>query len=249
LVARDDITAFLDKFLEVDRVRDDFQNGLVFSGKPDIFTIGMAANATLKVIRACVRNRVDFLLTHHGGWREIDLENFDSKIKMLERHHIALYVAHASLDISEKLGTANALAKLLDASVEGRFAEYCGGKAGVYGPVESIPFKELSRKVAQRLRVRVHAWKNASLIVNRIGIVTGAGYKTEWLREAKQLGCDTYITGEGNVFTKIYSAEAGLNLILAGHTATERPGIIGLGTEVQKRFPSLKAVEISEPPL
>lgn len=249
MVARDDITAFLDKFLEVERVRDDFQNGLVFSGKPDIFTIAMAANTTLRVIRACIRNRVDFLLTHHGGWREIDLENFDSKIKMLERHNIALYVAHTSLDISEKLGTANVLAKLLEVSVEGRFAEYCGGKAGVYGSVQPVPFKEFSRKVAQRLRARVHTWKNASDIVNRIGIVTGGGYKTEWLREAKQLGCETYITGEGTLFTKIYSAEAGLNLILAGHTATERPGILELGREVQKRFPSLKAVEISEPPL
>ena len=44
------------------------------------------------------------------------------------------------------------------------------------------------------------------------------------LEEARSLGCDTYLTGEGSMYTKLYAREAGLNLIFGTHYATEKPG-------------------------
>jgi putative NIF3 family GTP cyclohydrolase 1 type 2 len=62
----------------------------------------------------------------------------------------------------------------------------------------------------------------------RVGIVPGAGGLTSWLDEARELGCDTYLTGEGSMHTRLFAMEAGLNLIMGGHYRTEAPGIRGL---------------------
>ena len=70
----------------------------------------------------------------------------------------------------------------------------------------------------------------------RIGIVTGAGGMTSWLEEAVGLGCDTYLTGEGSMYTRLYAKEAGINLILGGHDLTERPGIEALGERTAAQF-------------
>ena len=70
----------------------------------------------------------------------------------------------------------------------------------------------------------------------RVGIVTGAGGMTSWLEEAIGLGCDTYLTGEGSMYTRLYAKEAGINLILGGHDLTERPGIEALGRRAAERF-------------
>ena len=70
----------------------------------------------------------------------------------------------------------------------------------------------------------------------RVGIVTGAGGMTGWLEEAISLGCDTYLTGEGSMYTRLYAKEAGVNLVLGGHDLTERPGIEALGRRTAARF-------------
>jgi len=69
-----------------------------------------------------------------------------------------------------------------------------------------------------------------------MAIVTGAGGATPCLDEAQRLGCDTYITGEGSPYTKLFAREVGLNLILATHYGTEVPGIRALGQRVATEF-------------
>ena len=63
-------------------------------------------------------------------------------------------------------------------------------------------------------------------------MVTGAGGMTDWLEEARDLGCDTYLSGEGSMYTRMFAAEAGINLVLAGHYRTEAPGIRGLAARL-----------------
>ena len=48
------------------------------------------------------------------------------------------------------------------------------------------------------------------------------------MAEAKVKGAATILSGEWSVFGKLYAREAGLNLILAGHYATELPAVRAL---------------------
>ena len=56
------------------------------------------------------------------------------------------------------------------------------------------------------------------------------------VEEARSLGCDTYLTGEGSMYTKLYAREAGINLIFGTHYATESPGPKALAEHLAGHF-------------
>ena len=104
----------------------------------------------------------------------------------------------------------------------------------MHGTVEG-GWDALVATVASTLGRAPEAHRNAST-ARHVGIVTGAGSYTMWLEEAIALGCDTYITGEGSMYTRLYAREAGINLLLGGHDLTERPGIEALGRRTAEQF-------------
>jgi putative NIF3 family GTP cyclohydrolase 1 type 2 len=59
-----------------------------------------------------------------------------------------------------------------------------------------------------------------------VAIVTGSG--TDWLDEAVDVGADTLLTGEGKQQVYHEAREAGVNVLLAGHYATETAGVRAL---------------------
>ncbi len=79
----------------------------------------------------------------------------------------------------------------------------------------------------------VAAWLDAELDAER------------YRAEARAAGCDTYLTGEGSMYTRLFAREVGMNLILAGHVETEAPGIHALARRTASRF-SLPGVALSE---
>jgi putative NIF3 family GTP cyclohydrolase 1 type 2 len=70
--------------------------------------------------------------------------------------------------------------------------------------------------------------------LDRVAIVTGAGSRS--LSEARERGIRTLITGEGPHHTFFEAEEWGLNLIYAGHYATETVGVKALGRHLAERF-------------
>lgn len=56
---------------------------------------------------------------------------------------------------------------------------------------------------------------------------------TDLVREAIELGCDTYITGETNLYMAQYAMERGVNLLIGTHTHTEFPGVESLCARLQ----------------
>ena len=60
--------------------------------------------------------------------------------------------------------------------------------------------------------------------------------KTKELLDARAIGCDTYVTGEGNHHTWFDAMEGGINLIYAGHWATETLGVKALAEKVSLEF-------------
>jgi putative NIF3 family GTP cyclohydrolase 1 type 2 len=51
---------------------------------------------------------------------------------------------------------------------------------------------------------------------------------------AQDLGCDTFLTGEANMFGILFAKEAGMNLVVAGHYATETPGVMALSARIAR---------------
>jgi putative NIF3 family GTP cyclohydrolase 1 type 2 len=65
-------------------------------------------------------------------------------------------------------------------------------------------------------------------------VITGAG--GSMIGQAMQAGCDTFITGEGAAHTYFDATEWGINLIYAGHYATETVGVRALAEHLAGRY-------------
>jgi len=228
----DDIVAFLDRLLEAPRyaASEPGANGLIFRAGPGVTRVAVAVNTSVTAIVGAAKAGAQLLVVHHPPWEEIDRGLRDDKLRALEAAGVSLYAAHASLDCAPKIGNGWVLADLLGVTVDGTFGEYHGGHAGVIGDASGT-YGEFIARASQRLAVQVEAYQHA-VAFRRVAIVTGAGGNTGDMDAARALGCDTYVTGEGSIFTRLYAKESQLNLVFGTHQATEAPGIRALGERI-----------------
>ena len=234
-VALQELVAYVDELLHVSKyVEEQPSNGLMVDAGRPVARLAAAVNTSFASIRGASQAGAQLLLVHHTTWEQIDLQLKPAKEEALRRAGVSLYGAHAALDCAPEFGNADSLARLLDVRIEGRFAAWAGGHAGVYGRIEGT-FAQLAERLGSVLGVPVASWQNGEAF-GRIAVVTGAGGMTPMLEEARSLGCDTYLTGEGSMNTKLFARETGLNLILATHYATEAPGIRSLAQRVADQF-------------
>jgi dinuclear metal center YbgI/SA1388 family protein len=75
--------------------------------------------------------------------------------------------------------------------------------------------------------------------VERVALACGAA--DEFLPDAARAGADVFLTGEARFHRALEAEALGLGLILAGHHATERPGVEDLADLVGGAFPALEA--------
>jgi putative NIF3 family GTP cyclohydrolase 1 type 2 len=86
----------------------------------------------------------------------------------------------------------------------------------------------------QVLNNHVHCVGGGPAQTRRIGIVTG-GAGGEIYAAARE-GIDTFITGEAPHWAAVAAEELGVNLLVAGHYATETFGVKAFGEHLSHRF-------------
>lgn len=226
-----DMVAWLDEQLDIPKysVSEPDSNGLLFASPSGdgVSKFAVAVNTSLTTIVGAAKSGANLLVVHHPNWAYVDLHLRDEKQRALEATGISLYAAHASLDCAPRIGNGWVLAEMLGVAVDGTFGEFAGGHAGVVGSSTGT-FAELIQRASRELRVEVEAHQHAKTF-GRVAIITGAGGMTTDLDAAREAGADTYVTGEGNMFTRLFAKECGMNLIFGTHQATEAPGIRALG--------------------
>jgi dinuclear metal center YbgI/SA1388 family protein len=233
-VPLDDVVAFLDGKLEVHKFDEVASNGLVLRASETVSRVACAVNTSFHAITRAKFTDADLLIVHHRSWQHIDLELEPQKLDRLKDNGISLYGAHSALDGAAGFGNPDLLAAALGVIVDERFLPYHGGMAGVVGRHDRT-FAELSARMRDALGEPIEAWENVPTC-KRVAIATGGAGYTNMLEEARQHGADTYITGEGSMYTKLYARERGINLVFGTHWATETLGVKGLASQLQERF-------------
>ena len=227
----EEVRAYLDELLQVEGQEPD-SNGLVVEGPPTLARLGLAVNCSFQAIQQAAQRGCNLLLCHHAARPSTDAHLAAQKYDKLREHGIGLYVAHDCLDLAREFGTADALARAARIAIQGPFKPDDEGEFGVHGmTVGSLP--EFVTRVGNQLGTGVRAWKNTPSF-GHVALVPGYGARPEWLARAQALGCDTYLSGEGLMFAILFAREAGINLVLAGHYATETPGIMALGARLAR---------------
>jgi dinuclear metal center YbgI/SA1388 family protein len=244
-VALAEVVRFLDGFLRVSEVPDDPNalNGLQVANGGRVAKVVAAVDASLQTIESAVPHGPSagpsMLLVHHGlfwdGNVPITGRRF-RRVKALLDGDVALYSAHIPLDLHPEVGNNVELARRIGLPVEGWFGNYRGVPIGVYGtsPPALTDRDRLVALLATDLGAVARLIPGGPDKPKRIGIVTGAA--GSMIAAARDAGIDTFITGEGAHHTYFDAMEWGVNVIYAGHYATEQVGVQALANRLQAEF-------------
>ncbi len=234
-----EIVEYLDEYLEVDRVPDapGARNGLQVDARSPVERICAAVDACQTTIEAAAEDGAQLLLVHHGLFWGDPLPvtgRTYRRLKALFDADLALYSAHAPLDVHPEIGNNSLLARALGLEIEGRFGSWRGlDEIGVWSAVD-LSLGELTDRIGEVCDTQPFVIRGGPNHVRRVGIITGGADSS--IEEAHEAGLDTFVTGEGSHHSFHDAMELGVNVVYAGHYATEVLGVKALAELLAGRF-------------
>lgn len=234
----DEFAAYLDSYLRV-REAPDFpnaHNGLQVAGERRVSVAAFAVDACRFTIEAATQAGADVLVVHHGlfwGQTVPVTGALYHRLAGLIRSGMGLYSCHLPLDAHEEVGNNHVLCRMLGLEPTGTWCSYEGHDVGVLAETD-MPLVQMREQLDARLDTTTRLIAGGADRVRRVAILTGAG--ADSAGEAASLGCDTLITGEGPHHSYFLAEEAGINVLLAGHYATEVVGVRALMDHVASRL-------------
>jgi dinuclear metal center YbgI/SA1388 family protein len=228
----DRIVQYLDTTLRtVDFASDSAMNGLQVECSRNITKVATAVDACRESITRAASSGAELLIVHHGlFWGEMAPLTgvMGKRIGLLFSKGISLYAAHLPLDCHKEIGNNIGLARLLELESPEPFGLYRGIKIGLCGTLpKRMTLRALSSRLKKDLGSSPKIFPFGPSDTKRLGIVSGGG--SSLVQQAGETGCDTLLTGEPAHSVYHTAREARINLVCAGHYATETLGVKSLG--------------------
>ena len=235
-----EIVGYLDAYLHIAETpdHDTALNGLQVENSGVVTGLVAAVDATQRTIERVVNEceRGTMLVVHHGlfwdGNQPVRGRRY-RRLKALLEHDVAVYGAHIPLDIHPEVGNNAVLARMLGILDPVPFETYRGMPFGAAGHL-IMSRDALCARLVDLLGGRVHMIPGGPETTTRVGVITGAAGGS--IQAAATAGLDTFITGEGPHHTAFDALELGVNVLYAGHYATETVGVKALCEHVAGRF-------------
>ena len=188
------------------------------------------------------------VVTHHPLFfrpvRQITDSTAEGRtVLLLLERGIAVYCPHTAFDsaasgINQQLAASLGLDAIAPIRPLANEPSIGAGRCGMYQ--RPIPRHEFLMRVQAATGAAWLEWSGAGPdYVGRVGLGCGAG--SEFLTAAASLGCDTFVTGEARFHAILEAMSLGMNLVLAGHYETERPGVEELARHIREWFPQVES--------
>ena len=253
------IVSWLDKTLNVADFDDVSNNGLqiersevrgqrseVKGQRSEVTTVAFAVDASVRAVEAAAKAGAQLLVVHHGiswggGIRRVT-GGVGRVIRAAIENNVALYACHLPLDAHPTLGNNAQLAKLLGLKRVKPAFNYHGNVIGLVGECSNVRMLELAKRlglVISDSNIQTFEDSNISLV----GVCSGGA--GEFAEEAKNLGCDLYLTGEASWGDVIAAENCGMRMLCLGHYETEVFGVRAVAAAT-KRALKLKTVDLTE---
>jgi dinuclear metal center YbgI/SA1388 family protein len=215
---------------------DNALNGLQIENDSKVTKIGAAVDASVETIERAAAEHVDFLVVHHGifwpGLRAVTGATREL-LRIAFTNNIALYSAHIPLDVHPTLGNNALLMRTLRIDGATPFFPWKNSLLGQRADV-SLSREELLGRARDALGCDPKIVAAGPHQVRSLGVISG-GAGGEILEVAK-LGVDTFMTGEAPHWAAVAARDLKINLIVAGHYATETFGVRALASHLGERF-------------
>lgn len=234
----------------------DFDNAgfLVGRGEARVRKILVALDITKEVIQEAAEQEAQLIVAHHPvifhPVRALTDENTTGeKLLMMAEQGIAGICAHTNLDAAQggvncKLAQILQLQNIAPLHPDGTDEQ---GRVYGIGRVGDTHQKDMSAQeyaafVKQQLNTSSVRFADAGKTVKKVAV--GGGSCGSMLEDAIRAGCDTFVTSDVKHDQYLEAKICGINLMDAGHFATENVICSELVHFIQKEFPEL-AVSIA----
>ncbi len=239
---RNELTTYLDDYLQIHAVADYGPQGLQIEGRDEITRIVGMVDAALPCAQVAIQRDADLLLVHHGlfwGGAQPLTGGYGQLVRTYLEAGLNLYAAHLALDGHAEIGNNAELARRLGAEIDreasARFARAKGTPIGVIADAPTgTKLDDIVGRFEQSVGEPKLVQAHGPRLVSRIGIVSGSGIG--FLSEAAELGCDTLLTGETSHANFYDALNLRMNVIYGGHYATETVGVQALGRHLARKF-------------
>ena len=249
-----DILSYLET-LAPRSMKMDWDNvGLLCGGKSRPVTkVLVALDPFEGVCKEAVQWGAELILTHHplifSPLKSVtDETSIGRAVQLLCANSISAINAHTNLDCAPG-GVNDCLAETLGLSdiqvIAPSGVDELGRPWGLLrqGTVEAQLLSDFLPKVKSALNCEGLRYVNGGKPVHRVAV--GGGACASELLDAVNAGCDTFVTADVK-YNQFWDAkDLGLNLIDAGHFATENPVVSLLAAKIAAQFPEV-SVKISE---
>ena len=235
----DDIVAFLDRELRVNKFTDSSHNGLQVANRGTVRRVCCGVDASLEFFEAAQRKGADLVICHHGlSWgdslKRITGLNY-RRLEFLIRHDLALYACHLPLDAHPRYGNNALICRALGLRRLRRFGLYSGTELGFAGELpKAMGYAAFKQRVRRAIGANFRTMDFGRDTVRTVAVLSG-GAGAE-LDEAGRKGMDVYVSGEASLHARNLAQEYGINAIFAGHYATEVFGVRALAGLLRRKF-------------
>jgi len=246
MARRDEIVAFADALLEVEKWQEFAPPGLQVVGADEVTRLACGVSASLELFERAAAAGADLVLVHHGlFWRNEPLvvdRRLRGRLETLFAANMSLVAYHLALDAHPEVGNSAQLARHLGVEEPEPFA---GVGQGGHLP-EPLSIADLATRIEETVGRAPLVFSGGPALVRRVAVSTGAaGY--DLIRAAHE-SYDCLVTGEPEEPSLHTARELGIHLVAAGHHATERLGVQALAARIEGEFGvSWEFVDIANP--
>jgi len=233
-----EVVEYCDSYLRIGEIQDyeNALNGVQVENSGTVKKIAAAVDVSTRALQEAANCGANLLLVHHGmfwpGLRPVT-KALRRQMKFAFENDIAVYGVHLPLDLHPEVGNNVLVMRALGFEKTEPFFEEKGSLLGRRASVD-VALNELVTRLENAVAGSVKTIAFGSKTVQCLGVITGAA-GSEIERIAAE-GIDTFITGEAPHWAAIAAAEMGLNLLLAGHYATETFGVKALAAHLAGKF-------------
>ena len=207
-------------------LREDWDNDGIMCCADDLASVNrvlVTLDVTEEIVDYAIDNGFDLIVSHHPlvfkPINSIDPENHIArKLIKLIKAGVSVISLHTRAD-KVRGGVNDCLARILGLMDVEVFGDDCLGRIGHLECETSL--EEFAMRLKSALGIEKVMVSDAYNPVYSVALVGGDG--KGYINEAIEMGADTYLSGRIGYNTMEEAAEMGINLIEAGHYATEFP--------------------------
>lgn len=195
----------------------------------------LALDVTSEVVSEAAELGAELIVSHHPLIFTPIKNITDDTLLRLAREDIAVISMHTNLDIAEG-GVNDVLLSLFNAERKDYLDEDNCGRVGEL--VKELDLSDFLIECKAALNANGLRYYDAGRRVKRIAVMGGSG--GDYVTDAVNKGCDTYITADIKHHQFLLAKELNINLIDADHYCTENPVIPAVAAKLQAAFPDVE---------